>query len=269
MPYTVGSVPFLNASPLVAWFVSLGEDSPVRVLYDLPSHLPKILEAGDADAILVSSIEALTVPNRTAASGVCIGSRGKAESVRLFSKIPIEEIGTLALDQSSMTSNALAKVVLIEKFGLRPNSTPRRPDLMAMIRQHDAALLIGDNGLSADAEGLYVLDLGEAWTEITNLPFVWALWLGGERLTVELSQHLNAALGWAEANLDAVIRDAAQKSQIDLEPARRYLTETMNYRLEEADLAGLRRFGELVTKHGIAEAKHFPRLVPASKEALV
>ena len=59
MTYTVGSVPYLNAKPLVRMFEELGDDSPVKVIYDVPSRLPKLLEEGTVQAIMVSSIEAL------------------------------------------------------------------------------------------------------------------------------------------------------------------------------------------------------------------
>ncbi len=267
MPYTVGSVPFLNARPLVAWFEDFEGDSPVQVLYDLPSNLPSVLESGAADAVLVSSIDALTTPGRSAAEGVCIGTRGAAESVRLFSKKPFERIERVSLDASSMTSNALAQIVLAERFGIRPEAIARRPDLDEMLTDADAALLIGDKGLLADGAGLRVLDLGEEWAALTGLPFVWALWIGeakSRRLTPELSGYLRAALDWAETRLDRIADDYARTSDISSQMCRAYLGSTMNYTLEDRDLTGLREFGSLVRKHGFGEASYFPELVPAA-----
>ena len=48
----------------------------------------------------------------------------------------------------------------------------------------DAALLIGDNALFLDSDSqpgghsLEKIDLGEAWTRMTGLPFVYAFWAG-------------------------------------------------------------------------------------------
>ena len=55
------------------------------------------------------------------------------------------------------------------------------PDLSTMLRETDAAVVIGDVALRAtlfDAPrlGLHVLDLGAAWKELTGLPMVFALW---------------------------------------------------------------------------------------------
>src|SRR4029434_1671567 len=49
-----------------------------------------------------------------------------------------------------------------------------------MTREHDAGLLIGDPAFDADhaALGLQKIDLGEEWTAMTGLPFVYAAWTG-------------------------------------------------------------------------------------------
>src|SRR6266545_3592726 len=53
---------------------------------------------------------------------------------------------------------------------------PPEPELM--LRRCDAALLIGDPALFLDHErlGAEKIDLGEQWTSMTGLPFVWAFW---------------------------------------------------------------------------------------------
>ena len=91
--YTVGCVSYVNAIPLVEMFEEMGAASPVRVLYDVPSRLPALLESGEADAIFVSSVDGLRVADCRLAEGVCI-----VKSVRLFSKVPPAEIQKLALD---------------------------------------------------------------------------------------------------------------------------------------------------------------------------
>ena len=147
--YRVGSVPYLNAKPLVRQFEDLGASSPVSVVYDVPSQLPALLEAGEVQAILVSSIEALRHPDLHFADGVSICSQREVFSVRLFSKVPFGEIRRLALDASSMTSNALAQILLDQRFGVRPATTTLPPDLDLMLAECDAGILIGDNGMRA------------------------------------------------------------------------------------------------------------------------
>lgn len=172
--FRVGCVPYVNARPLVACFDQPNEF--VEVVYDVPSRLPALLDSGEVDAILVSSIEYLRRDDLVIAADVGIMSNGPVASVRMLSKVPLEEITTLALDESSMTSNMLAQVILAER-GVRPSLVTMAPDQSLMLERCDACVLIGDKGLEADGTGLVDVDLGQAWTEMTGEPFVWALWL--------------------------------------------------------------------------------------------
>lgn len=258
MSYTVGCVPYLNAKPLVRRFHNLGDDSPVRVVYDVPSKLPALLAEGSVQAILVSSIEALRAPCRVA-DGVSISSQSEVMSVRVLSKVPFLEIETLALDRSSMTSNALAEIMLrtIRRKPYRTVVAP--PDLDAMLAHADAAVLIGDNGMRADGRGLLDVDLGRAWNELTGLPFVWAMWMGHEGLEDALAQHLRDAAAWGVQHLDDVIPQAAAETGFSLEEAGHYLRTIMDYRLGDHHKQGLAEFAARLVAGGFIPKAEQPQ----------
>ncbi|HWD41330.1 MAG TPA: menaquinone biosynthesis protein [Fimbriimonas sp.] len=263
MKYTVGSVPYLNAKPLVKPFQWAGAESPVQVVFDVPSRLPALLDSGGVQAIMVSSYAALTTPGATVAAGLSIGTQREVLSVRLFSKVPFARIRTLAEDASSMTSNALARIILSERFDVLPSGGPAAPSLTSMLAENDACVLIGDNGMRADESELHVLDLGFEWFQLTELPFVWAVWMGGEELTPQLVTYLQGALVTSRADLARVIREASAETGFTLEQCRRYLQDIMDYRLDDAHQAGLREYGRMLFKHGLASAVEFPRIVDA------
>ena len=268
MKYRVGSVPYLNAKPLVRMFEELGDESPVEVVFAVPSKLPQMLERGEVQAIMVSSIEALRTPGRRIAQGVCIGTQKDVLSVRVFSKVPPRKIETLALDQSSMTSNALARIILKERYDVAPEVNPEPPSLSGMLANHEACVLIGDNGMREQGEGLHILDLGLEWHRLKNLPFVWAVWLGNEGLTPELSKHLVSAELWGRANIDRVLADAPRDTGIPYALCERYFHKIMHYHLDERELHGLKEFGRELHKFGLVDPVHFPALIAAdfSKE---
>jgi chorismate dehydratase len=141
MKFKVGSVPYLNAKPLVRAFEVWGAESPVDVVYDVPSRLPELLASGEVQAIMVSSIESICHPGKRVAGGVCVGTQKEVLSVRVFSKVPPRKIQTLALDQSSMTSNALAQIILLQTYGAIPAVEPQPPNLNKMLATHDARRL--------------------------------------------------------------------------------------------------------------------------------
>jgi chorismate dehydratase len=263
MKHTVGCVSYVNAKPLIGQFERLGSESPVEVILDVPSKLPALLDSGKAEAVLASSFDALQHPDRTFADGCGILTSGPAASVRLFSMVPIEQIKTLALDQSSLTSNHLALLILEEKYGVKPESAPVPANQRTMLRGHDACVLIGDIGLTADADGLHVLDLGTEWTAMTGLPFVWALWIGRQDMSPDLVTLLQRAERWGADHIDEVIDKAARDTSWDRELCRHYLSETMEYRLTPAHLEGLALFHTKLVAKGFVPKSKFPTMVSA------
>jgi chorismate dehydratase len=262
--HTVGCVPYLNARPLARLFADTGE---VEVIYDVPSKLPKLLDSGVAEAVLASAFDALKTPGRTYAEGVSIGSNGAVESVKLFSKVPFGQIDSLALDASSLTSNALARALLAESYAISPRCEPALPDLNEMLKAHDAAILIGDKGMAASGEGLQVMDLGEAWTQLTGLPFVWAVWIGDENLSPELVTLLNQAARWGEGQTEMLASEAHAETGLPYEACVHYLRNVMDYRLTEAHLHGLRTYRDLLLKHALLSEEIFPTPIAMSKDA--
>jgi chorismate dehydratase len=278
--FTVGCVPYVNAIPLVEMFEEMGKASPVQVLYRVPSELPALLDRGEADAILVSSVDALRTAHRSMAEGVCIGSREKVKSVRLFSKVPFREIKSLAFDASSMTSNRLAMILLKERFDLAPSTQSLAPDLESMLVENDACVLIGDIGMMSDGSGLHVLDLGEEWLALTGKPFVWAAWIGNERLTGELAWWLQRAAACAGnahdgepyyiwKNRETMVARAMQQANWPQEVAKDYFENVMCYRMDGEMLAGLWEFQTRLLANGFTDASHRPTLVAAQEAATV
>ena len=265
MSRSVASVPFLNAKPLVWAFERLGEESPVNVSFEQPSRLPSILNSGEAEAIFVSLIDALMTEGRTISGGCSLSSFGRVMSVRLFSKVPFDRVGTLALDSSSLTSNTLAQLVLRRMFGCTPSCTRETPDGQSMLSDNDACLLIGDKGLVFPSDGLYSLDLGEAWANLTGLPFVWACWVGREDLSPELAGHLLGARELGGQNLATIAGEAPDSIPPQL--AHTYLTTVFDSSLDSRHMEALKTFGDWLVEDGLAPSVSIPRVVAPDEAA--
>ena len=252
--FKLGSVPYLNARPLTDWFTETDEGQALgaRVEFILPSELAPRLEPGDFAAGLVSAIAWIRRPQLVYAPGISVACDGAVRSVRLFSKVPVERIQRVALDTSSLTSVALTKLLLEERFGIRPEYTPMAPELDAMLASHDAALLIGDKGYQDYDTGLLALDLGEIWKEWTDLPFVFALWIGRpDLLTEALCAHLLKAKEWGVAHLDAIAARRAHEHGESHERAAAYFSHAIVYDLGAREEEGLRLFAEKIRARGL------------------
>ncbi|MDW8107552.1 MAG: menaquinone biosynthesis protein [Armatimonadota bacterium] len=244
MRFKVGSVPYVNAAPLTRWLESETGARYAEVIYAPPSQLAQMLRAGALDVALVSSVEHFHRPETRYVHGLAIASRREVLSVRLFSQVPLAQVRTVALDTSSLTSAALTRILLERVYRVCPAYIDAPPDLEAMLQSADAALLIGDLGMTAHHPAVReVLDLGVAWHEWTGLPFVWALWLMNADAPAEaISDLLHTAYEWGERNLDAIIAAEAQRTGIPRELCAHYLREVMVYEIDDTFLQGLERF---------------------------
>ncbi|MFN9367493.1 MAG: MqnA/MqnD/SBP family protein, partial [Planctomycetia bacterium] len=107
---------YLNTKPLVHGLSAAGVD----VRYDLPSRLADQLAAGRLDVALIPTIEVFRGDGYRVVSDACIACRGPVMSVTLFFRTAVQRVTTLAVDEGSRTSAALARILLAERFGVRP-----------------------------------------------------------------------------------------------------------------------------------------------------
>jgi len=264
--FRVGCVPYVNAAPLIWQFINQGKESPVEVIFDVPSRLPQLHEAGKIDAMLVSSIDSLRIPNAQVVAGVCIGSNGPVESVRLFSRVPFQKIESLALDQSSMTSNALAKIILKEQFGITPKYLALEPNLNVMLDLCDAAVIIGDNGMVAEYPDAHILDLGQAWSDAYHAPFVWALWTSYRPINPELAYLLQLPIFEYQETMHQVFDYAAETSGWDYNLVKRYLTNCVRFDFQEEQKQALQLFANKLVQNNILPVSHYPKIIVGEAE---
>ncbi|MBL9170455.1 MAG: menaquinone biosynthesis protein [Verrucomicrobiales bacterium] len=240
-PFRVGSVPYLNSVPLVR-----GLETQVR--FAPPSELGALLRHGELDAALMSITEALLNDHYDVLDGIAVASLGEVKSVFLAHRKPLQEIRTVACDPASLTSVNLLKVLLAEK-GLKPEFQPL--DSYAHAAQHDYVLLIGNPAIDflRSAPDHQIWDLGAAWYELTNLPFVYAAWTlrrGVEN--ARLRRLLREARDFGMDTLDYLIHN---RTEYDLEFRKDYLGWHIHYHLGSDEKRGLAKFQELLVKHGL------------------
>ena len=253
VPLRVGAVGYLNARPLT-WAL---DGSPDRwaIRYDLPSVCSSLLHAGQVDLGLVPSIDYLQDPGYRFVPGVGIGSRGAIASVALFSRVPIGRVTSIALDTSSRTSVALIRVLCRHRFGIEPEFVAHGPDLAAMTAAADAGLLIGDPAFETDhqALGLQKTDLGEEWTAMTGLPFIYAAWTG--RAGIVTAADVTALQEAQRAGIHSIDAIAAEYGRGDARRAARaavYLRDNVKYSLGPDEAAGLQLFLNYAADLGLA-----------------
>lgn len=254
----LGAVDYLNARPLVFGLELRNDLFSLR--FDVPSKCAALLHEGSIDVGMIPSIEYQrgTSPY-SIVPGMGIVSDGPVGSVALFSRLPIESVRTIALDTSSRTSSGLVRVMCRESFGVDPEFRAMPPSIDTMLDQCDAALLIGDPALYLDhrAAGLQKTDLGERWTMMTGLPFVWAFWAGRDGvLSAESLAALTRARDEGVAASDQVADAYCGPERATL--GRAYLRDNIRYLLDDRAVAGVTKYYELAEKHDVIDAVRAP-----------
>ena len=240
----VCAVSYLNTTPLV-WGLLHG---PQQGLFDLEFQIPAAcadrLAAGEADIGIVPSFE-VARQGLEVIPGAGIACHGAVRSILLVSAKPAAAIRSLAADCSSRTSVELARVILARKFGAAPRIFAHPPDLDTMLRQADAALVIGDPALRIEPELLpyHVYDLGAEWWEMTGLPMVFAVWAGRRGVaTPEVVEAFRASCRYGRERLDAIVAAESARREFAPDLVRRYLTDHIVHELGQRDYQGMERF---------------------------
>src|SRR6266478_2379165 len=109
----IGSVSYLNAKPLI---YGLENEPDLSLILDVPSKLLPGLRDKRFDIALLPVIDYQRLDGLKIVPSGGIGCDGPTLTVRIFSRVPIERIRTLACDTDSHTSVALARIILAEEF---------------------------------------------------------------------------------------------------------------------------------------------------------
>jgi len=246
----ISAISYLNTAPLMWDFEHGKAGGDFDISYTLPSACARALAEGSADIGIIPAAAYAHIPGLLVLPDVAIASRRAVRSILLVSKVPIEQVGTIALDTSSMTSVALTKILLEKWLGGRRTFTAMAPNIDQMLAENDAGLLIGDPALKVDRKRYHTLDLAEEWLRHTGKPFVFAFWaVRGEALSdaapsLDLASILQASRdhGLEPASLNQIACEWAPRLDMTEADVRSYLTQNIHYNLDSGCLEGLQLF---------------------------
>ena len=256
----VGCVSYINSKPLIE---GLDEFEGLEIDYKVPAELLEGLESDCVDIALCpvvdyfrSGEDLVIVPS----SG--IGCAGETYTVRLFSKVAIEEISEVYADADSHTSVALMRVILAKQYGVRPRlvkykASERTVEGKPLASEPEAMLLIGDKVVTDCPNGEvynHQLDLGEAWWKLTGLPFVYATWLAKRGTYLgSLPEILSQTQERNCEDAGAIADKYAEKHGWPRDLAVKYFTEYLRYTIGIDELAGIKQFAELAAEVGVID----------------
>ncbi|HEY4053092.1 MAG TPA: menaquinone biosynthesis protein [Terriglobales bacterium] len=244
----ISAISYLNTAPLMWDFEHGSAGRDFEITYTVPSQCAAELANETADIGIIPAAAYATIPNLVILPGIAIASKQAVGSILLVSPKPLEQIRSVALDNSSLTSVVLTRVLFEKFWGGGREFISAAPQLDSMLAEHDAALLIGDPALKVDRSRYHTWDLAEEWIHLTGKPFVFAFWAirepalksSGLDLTT-IFQH-SRDHGLESESLKEIARTWAPRLEITKDAVHKYLTTNIHYYLDEPCLDGLQLF---------------------------
>ncbi|HSK47233.1 MAG TPA: menaquinone biosynthesis protein [Coriobacteriia bacterium] len=267
----LGHIQFINCLPLYYGMVKQDVLLDVDLVRADPADLAQMIVGGKLDVAPIPAIEyARNADDLVLLPDISISSDGEVQSILLVSKVPAETIGegsTVALAANSRTSQVLARILLAKRWGVAPSYVEMPPDLPAMLRDADAALLIGDEAIRAYWEpptGLYTYDLGAEWKSWTGMPMVYAVWAVRREFaeqspaaTAAVAHALAGSLAYCRNHLDDISEYAARWEHFGADRFRSYF-DALQFRFEPRYRDGLTRY--LSEAAALGQLDSVPRL---------
>lgn len=248
----VGAVSYMNTKPLV-WELERMDDT-IELYFEVPSTLSTMFDNGLLDVALLPAVRYLEDSSYRIIPDISISANGMVESVNLLLKKDISSLQEVALDTSSRTSRILTAIILNKRYSLTPDFIDWDGGVDVDGCNSDAVLLIGDNAMRIEGRKERTLDLGDEWRKLTNLPFVFALWVtkrdtdlrGFDRILQNTKRNGLAAL-------EKIAEFESKRLGFSKEVCLNYLGSSIQYNLGRREIDGLVEFYNLAAEMGLIE----------------
>ena len=123
-----------------------------------------------------------------------------------------------------------------------------------MLRESDAALMIGDPAMTFSRKGLNVWDLASLWHDFTGTGFVFAMWMAKADLRPATpSVDFAAARDEGVEAIEQIVQDYKDRLQLPVDDLRDYLTNSVTYDMDQHLRSGMELYFEIAARQGLIE----------------
>lgn len=265
MRLRIGQIDYANCFPIFSALKRDFDCSTYRFVRGTPSELNRQLLSGEIDLCPSSSIAyARSAGTLRLIPDLSISSIGPVQSVKLFSRIPLEQLDRtcIGLTVESETSVALLKIIFQKFYRFSNEFAPVVvDDAFSVANGVPAVLVIGDRALKWTQKypDLFQYDLGELWYSWTGLPFVFALWMIRDDVvrsfpaeSAGVGADLLKAKQIAVTTLEGLVSAGTDYDWLGRESLLAYW-KVISYDLTPWHLEGVKTFFQLATEVGILE----------------
>lgn len=239
----IAAVSYLNTVPFV-YGISRAENLRADLVLSTPAGCIEKFLAGEADIALVP---AASLPrlgkDAEIVSSWCLGTAGRSRTAILAGDTPINRLTAVHLPADDPTAAALARYVISK----RSNAHPEWPEYTGeppVPAEGEGTVIAGDRALWHTGSHSLCLDLTEEWKELTDLPFVEAVWVARKSVEAETLDALEQAIEMGvEHMLEALLSyEAVEKDERHIVEAYGHLTENIDYIFDNQKHKALQKF---------------------------
>lgn len=180
----LGKISYSNMWPITYFFDESIFAGEVDFIEQVPNQLNKKMASEEIDIGAISSFAyAENAQNYLILPNLSVSCYGHIGSISFYHKQRIMELNKqrVALTDTSLTSVNLLRIILEEFYQIQPEYITMAPIIDEMMKNAEAALLIGDEALLANLGHsekplYYHLDLGAEWLRQTGEWMVFAVY---------------------------------------------------------------------------------------------
>ncbi len=264
---------------------------------DLSSQNAVRLKSNELDVALLSPIDyARNSSQYRIVPNICVSSKVGNRTVLLHFRKGLRKINTVAADIGLTSELVLAKIILTEKYNTSPQFIPMIPlspnaavgsrcsgsrkaghaekrhnvvagwpDVPAMLKKADAALIVGGPFVARSVDSECTIDLVEEWDDLTDLPYVLALWISRmDTLNPTNLYSLKHSLEEGLRHLDEIALSAAEEQPIEAEEYKSHLAP-FKFTLDEGAIDSLSEFYRYAFYYGMIGEVPEIRFYPAEE----
>jgi chorismate dehydratase len=177
----LGRISYINASPVYYGLDHGLTPSWLTLVTDVPASLNRQILQGDVDISPISAAHyAMNHQSLLLLPDLSISCHGPVMSVLCASKSPLDDLSgkTVMLTKESATAASFMKMIFAQRDVTPEYVTGSVGHIDRIPSDVDAVLVIGDAALTQPWAQRFphCFDLGEIWHDMTQMPFVFAVW---------------------------------------------------------------------------------------------
>ena len=225
--YRISIVNYTNTLPFKYGITQSGFIDKIDLQYDIPAVCAQKLLENKVDIGLIPVAVIPLLKEYHIISNYCLGSNEKVDTVKLFSKVPLEEIETIYLDYQSRTSVTLVQVLAKFFWKIKPGFVQAADGFERLVDGKIAVVVIGDRCFDMNGNFSFEYDLAKEWNKYTKLPFVFAAWVSNKQIDKEFIFEFEKTLAFGVSKIDEAVEKNISEDKQDL--IKEYLTDRISY----------------------------------------